>query len=288
LVLLHGNGTLAQDFEISGLLASAAGQYRVIAFDRPGYGYSERPRSTTWGPLAQAQLLYRALQRLGVERPVIVAHSWATLVAIALALEQPQYVRSLVLLSGYYYPTPRLDVPFAAAPAIPLIGGLLRHTLSPLIGRAMWPAALRRLFGPADTPARFKQQFPVWMTLRPSQLRASAAESGLMIPCAARLSARYSELQMPVVIMAGVGDRHVRPELHSERLHRQLPQSELILVPDAGHMIQQLVPQQILLAINKVAQPDASEPGVAAHATNGETSADTTRVAGANPGINLR
>ena len=48
LVLLHGNGSMIQDFVSSGLVDLAAKTYRVIAFDRPGFGYSERPRSTVW------------------------------------------------------------------------------------------------------------------------------------------------------------------------------------------------------------------------------------------------
>ena len=54
LVLLHGNGTMVQDFDISGLIDLASEQYRVIAFDRPGFGYSERPRTRIWSPEAQA------------------------------------------------------------------------------------------------------------------------------------------------------------------------------------------------------------------------------------------
>jgi pimeloyl-ACP methyl ester carboxylesterase len=48
LVLLHGNGSMIQDFESSGLLERAAKKYRVIVFDRPGYGHSRRPRGTLW------------------------------------------------------------------------------------------------------------------------------------------------------------------------------------------------------------------------------------------------
>ena len=48
LVLLHGNGSMIQDFESSGLLDKAAKKYRVIVFDRPGYGHSRRPRGTLW------------------------------------------------------------------------------------------------------------------------------------------------------------------------------------------------------------------------------------------------
>jgi hypothetical protein len=47
-VLLHGNGTMAYEFEVSSLLGLAAENHRVLAFDRPGYGYSGRPRGQAW------------------------------------------------------------------------------------------------------------------------------------------------------------------------------------------------------------------------------------------------
>lgn len=49
LVLLHGNGSMIQDFESAGLIDLAARHYRVIVFDRPGFGHSSRPRSVIWG-----------------------------------------------------------------------------------------------------------------------------------------------------------------------------------------------------------------------------------------------
>ena len=48
IVLLHGNGSMIQDFESSGFIEMAAQKYRVIAFDRPGFGHSSRPRRTIW------------------------------------------------------------------------------------------------------------------------------------------------------------------------------------------------------------------------------------------------
>ncbi|MBC7502196.1 MAG: alpha/beta hydrolase [Herminiimonas sp.] len=259
LVLVHGNGTMLQDFDISGVVDMASANYRVIVFDRPGFGYSERPRSHVWTPKAQAELLYKALQRLDIQNPIVVGHSWGTLVAIELGLYQPHYMRSLVLLSGYYYPSVRLDVALAAQPAIPLIGDLMRFTVSPLIGRMMWPLVLRKLFGPAEVPRRFAR-FPVWMSLRPSQLRASAAESALMIPAAFRLRHRYQELSMPVTIMCGENDRLISAEHNSVRLHEALPESDLRLAPGAGHMVHHLVPQQVMAAIdsaNRAGDPDA-------------------------------
>jgi pimeloyl-ACP methyl ester carboxylesterase len=261
LVLLHGNGSMIEDFDISGLLGLAANQYRVIAFDRPGFGYSERPRGKIWTPDAQADLLYHALQRLGVEHPIVVGHSWGTLVALALALKHPDYVRSLVLLSGYYYPGGWIDAALLAPSTVPALSSLMRHTVSPLLSRLLWPAMVRRLFGPSAVSARFAALFPLWMTLRPSQLRASAAESALMIPSAAALHRRYAELTMPVVIVAGEGDRIVNAH-HSAHLHEDLLHSELHLAPGAGHMIHYVALHQVMAAINSAeeaaAQADAT------------------------------
>ena len=101
LILPHGNGAMLQDFEISGILAPLAHQYRVIAVDRPGFGHTSRPRSQVWTPKAQADLVHKALIELDVERAIVVGHSWGTLVALSLALDHPADVRGLVLLSGY-------------------------------------------------------------------------------------------------------------------------------------------------------------------------------------------
>lgn len=252
ILLLHGNGTMSREFEISGLLNLAAEQHRVIAFDRPGYGHSERPRGRRWTPWAQAKLLHEALQHLGVERPIVVGHSWGTHVALAFALEYPSAVRSLVLLSGYYFPTLRLDVPVLSPPAIPVLGDVLRYTISPWIGRLIWPLMLKRIFNPAPVPPHFSA-FPVWMALRPSQLKAAAAESALMIPDAIALCQRYRELDMPVMIMAGEDDRHVNTQHQSVRLHHELPQSTLRLVPGVGHMIHHNAPRQVMAAIEATA-----------------------------------
>src|SRR4051794_13681582 len=108
LVLIHGNGTMLQDFTVSGIVDRLADRYRVIAIDRPGYGYSSRPRQF-WTPAAHARLFQSALLQLGVGRAMIYGHSWGTLVAVALALKAPSLVRGLVLGSGYYYPTLRAD-----------------------------------------------------------------------------------------------------------------------------------------------------------------------------------
>jgi len=249
LVLLHGNTMMALDFLLGDLVGMAARNHRVIIFDRPGYGHSQRPRGRDWGPEAQAHLLHGALLQIGVGNPVVLGHSWGSMVALALALDHPGFVRSLVLESGYYYPTLRLDVPLASIQTVPVLGDLLRHTFSPLMARANWTLMVKGLFAPAKVPDYF-WEFPAWMAFRPSQLQALTDEGAEMVSAAERLSKRYGSLQVPAVIIAGTGDlvAHARP--HSVRLHAELDRSELRLIEGMGHMLHHLVPYAVLDAID--------------------------------------
>jgi pimeloyl-ACP methyl ester carboxylesterase len=252
LVLLHGNGSMIQDFESSGLVDLAAKSYRVIVFDRPGFGHSDRPRNVVWTPDAQAQLIKDALDRLRISNAIVLGHSWGASVAVALALKFPGLVRGLVLASGYYYPTIRADVVASAAPSLPVIGDLLSQTVLPLISRATWPMAMAKIFGPKSVPAKF-EGFPKEMALRPSQIRAAAAESTMMIPDAFRTRYQYANLKMPVVIIAGDKDGLIDTDTQSARLHTDITQSSFHRLSGNGHMIQQTATDKLMSAISEVA-----------------------------------
>ena len=248
LVMLHGLGTMAEELALSPLYEAAIARYRVIAVDRPGYGYSSRPRGRWLGPQRQAALVRALLARIGVERPVLFGHSFGALVALAYALAYPAALRGLVLASGYYFPSARLDVPLMAPPAIPFLGALMRHTVSPLLARAMWPAMTRYLFSPAPVPPSF-ERFPVWMALRPSQLRSAAQEAALVVPAAAALARRYERLEVAPVIAVGARDRYIDPQAQSLRLAAAVPRRELVVSPRAGHMLHHSDPRRALQAI---------------------------------------
>jgi pimeloyl-ACP methyl ester carboxylesterase len=173
-------------------------------------------------------------------------------VAIALALKYEPMVKALVLASGYYYPTVRADVVALSGPAVPVLGDVVRYTISPLIGRVMWPLLMRKMFGPAAVPEKFKA-FPFEMTMRPSQIRASAEESALMIPGAFALREGYDDLKMPVVIIAGEDDRLIDIDNQSAQLHSQLPQSTFHSVAGMGHMVHQTATERVMAAIDEAA-----------------------------------
>lgn len=254
IVLLHGNGVTAHDWKSSGVIDALIGSHRVIAFDRPGFGYSARPRAHVWTAAAQAQLLHDALHSLGIGPAVIVGHSWGTLVALALALEHPAHCARLLLISGYYFPTFRADVAVFGAPALPIVGDVLRYTVSPPLGSLLAPALSAQLFAPSDVDPAFAAELP--MAMRPWQIRANAEDTALMVPSAAMMEHRYEDVTVPVAIVAGAGDKVVKP-VQSERLADEIPGSELLVIDGAGHMLHYTAKDTIVetIAVMANAQP---------------------------------
>jgi len=251
-VLLHGNGSMIQDFTISELVDRLGRRNRVLCFDRPGFGYSQRPRSRVWSATAQAALFVKALDQLGVRNPVVLGHSWGALVAIAIGLRNDYAIRGLVLASGYYFPTWRWDVWMMSGPAIPVVGDLIRYTAGPILSWAILPMAFRKLFAPRSVPPNFKTRFPASLTLRPKQLRAASEESAFLIPTAAQFQSQYPSIRCPVRIFHGAADQIIEPE-QARYLHQALPGSILHLVEDAGHMVTYADAAAIAEAVGTVA-----------------------------------
>jgi pimeloyl-ACP methyl ester carboxylesterase len=237
ILLVHGNGVMMEDWIISGLFDELAKTNRVIAVDRPGFGHSSRPRGTRWTPERQADLLAALLDRLDAAPTLAVGHSFGTQVVAAMALNHADKLSGVALFGGLFYPEARADVLMVAGSAVPLYGDLINHTLQPLLAEALQKPVNRKIFGPAPTPERWRRDFSWAMALRPTRMRAGAADAIHILPAARRLAPRLRDIKLPVAIVAGSGDRMVNPARHSERLHSELPHSKLRLVAGSGHMV---------------------------------------------------
>jgi pimeloyl-ACP methyl ester carboxylesterase len=250
-VLIHGAWMMLQDMTSSPLFREAAGRYRVLAVDRPGYGYSERP-GRMGSPWRQARLLRAAIRELGIERPVLVGHSYAGPLSLAYAAQFPDEVAGVVFLGGMSVPTPRLDLAPYMIPAIPLLGGVLRHTLLQPLYRVLMPQVLRLCFAPRPIPPEFSREVPVNMMLRPEQLRAAGEDLAALIPALASLQRHYPGIHTPVAVVAGEEDRVVDARTHALPLKESLPNATLRLVPGVGHMLHHFRPDAVLAAIAEV------------------------------------
>ncbi|MEM7525047.1 MAG: alpha/beta hydrolase, partial [Pseudomonadota bacterium] len=111
-IMIHGASGNVRDWTFD-IVPRLSAKRRVIAMDRPGFGYSERTGEDGWRPTLQAAQLRDAAREMGAEKPIIVGHSWGAAVALAWALETPEDVTGVVAVSGVTTPwggiVPTLD-----------------------------------------------------------------------------------------------------------------------------------------------------------------------------------
>jgi pimeloyl-ACP methyl ester carboxylesterase len=122
--------------------------------------------------------------------------------------------------------------------------------VSPVMARMTLNKTVKAMFAPQPVPPDFLPKLSREMLVRPSQLRADAQDGALMIPAAVALRKRYAEVDVPVAIFAGDADRVVDFDAHTRKLHGELRNSELHVVPGAGHMAHYAAPDKIVAAVS--------------------------------------
>ena len=255
-VFVHGAGGMVEDLLSSRFAPLVGSDHRLIAIDRPGYGHSERPRPDLAGPdlagpVAQARLLHRALARLGVERPVLIGHSWGGAMVLAFAHEFPADVAGVLVLAGWSHPAREATLWMAGLTAAPVVGSLMSRALAPALSGGLAQEIIGQLFAPEPVPASFLD-FPIELALRPSQLRANAEDLAALNPDVARLRRHYRQLTVPMEILTGGADKVVNPMAHAFRLARAVPDAGFQVLPGVGHMLHHTQPEAVCAALARL------------------------------------
>ncbi len=152
-------------------------------------------------------------------------------------------------------------MPLFAGPAIPVIGDVMRYTVSPVLTGALLPILYQKIFAPNPVPQRFEAEFPHPLALRPWQLRAASADNTIMIPFAAELQRRYHELRVPVTVICGTEDQVTDFGRQSRRLHETLPGSRFVPVPGVGHMVHHIATDRVAEVVERAAAGEAGGSG---------------------------
>jgi len=235
-VLLHGASSNLREFE-SGLQPLFAAQHRVLSFDRPGYGYSDRDLSNWPSPKDQAQAIHEALRAIGVERPVLVGHSWSGSVVLAYALAYPHNTRAVVSLAGATHPW-KGDVAWHVALAQQaVVGDVFAHTLVWPIGQLIAPNLVDFVFWPEAPPANYATNSGMPLATRPRAFRSSSQDVARLSEYLQGQSPQYGQISVPVLLFTGTHDHVVPAWNHATRVKHQLPQAELKLFEGAGHAL---------------------------------------------------
>ena len=250
-VLIHGNPGSCQDW--SRLYLPISNRYRAVAFDRPGHGHSERPNHRPITVEVQAEMLHAALTQLGIERPIIVGHSWGGSLALVYAVEFPANVSGLVLLAPAAYESDDGVSFLSKLPGWPLIGDLLNFMFTPLLAPWLVRTDIAKAFAPDPVPKKYLRHVLAEWTL-PKKVKWYSVDDALLNSSLPKFAGRYPEIAVPVAIVTGDADQIVPAAQNAERLHQALPDSHLHLLPRTGHQIPSTRPEAVLAAIDHIAE----------------------------------
>ncbi len=252
LILLHGFGaSLFSWREVMEPLAQMG--HRVIAFDRPAFGLTERP--VTWeadawagdspySPAAQVDLTMGLMDKLGVERAILVGNSAGGTVSMLTAQAHPERVQGLILLDPAVYAgsgSPSWVRSLLNTPQMKRIG--------PLIARRIQGWGLDFAQAAWHDPSKITPQ--IWDGYT-KPLQADNWDRGLWnLTAASRASGLAESLDdftLPVLVITGDDDRIV-PTEQSVRLAGELPNATLLVIPACGHVPHEECPAPALDAI---------------------------------------
>jgi pimeloyl-ACP methyl ester carboxylesterase len=251
ILLIHGASSNL--LELWGPLADAfAPLHRVIAYDRPGMGYSDRAKRNGHTLAYQAQCAAQVLDQSGDGPAIVVAHSLGAAVALRLALDRPDLVRGLVLIAPACNPYPGKPAWWARLSATPLLGDMFCGWFVPWLGPAMSAASVANNFWPAPVPVNYAEHAGVPLIFRPRAFRASALDVVASNAEFAAQASRYGDLLTATVILTAEKDKVVSPKRHARALAAALPAGELVIAPDTGHMPHRLRTDLVIAAIRRV------------------------------------
>ncbi|HEX6269015.1 MAG TPA: alpha/beta fold hydrolase [Anaerolineales bacterium] len=220
-----------------------AQRFQVITFDNRGVGQSDKPA----GPYT-AQMLAAdtagLLEALGIEKAIIMGHSMGGFVAQAIALDFPQKVEQLILCStGFGGPR--------HVPATPEAMKMMTDVTVDALTRFKNGLAVSTAAGWAEKNPDMIEEWTKWRManpIEPVHYQAQLAIGLGMISEAAAFETHLSRINVPTLILSGAHDQVVPPE-NAALLAEKIPNSQVVIFPDAGHFFPIEIPEAASRAV---------------------------------------
>ncbi len=230
-----------------GLTDQLAGDHQLVAFDRPGFGLTERLPREEWNGTnpytrdSAARIGWELLDHLGIDDAVLVGSSAGGTNVLEMTRQQPDRVRALVLLSpaitGDVGP-PSFSRPLLSSPQV-------RAIAPRLIGRFAGEVDVARVASSWADPSRATPEIA-----EPYQrmLQVDGWERGFweVMNADARpdLSDVVRALPVPALVVSGEQDRVIRPRWN-QRTAQAIPDGRYVELPRCGHTPQEECPEAL-------------------------------------------
>lgn len=251
IVLIHGASANLESVR-QPLADVLAQRHRVIMVDRPGHGWSWRASLRDSTPAIQARMIDEALGKLGVDRAIMVGHSWGGAVLPELALQHPNRIAGLVMLAPVTHPWNTGIVWYHRLAATPLIGPLFAYTLELPIALSILKVGARGVFMPQTMPAGYITDTALPLLVRPREFLANGRDMVTLEASVAASQPRYHEITVPTIVIHGDADHVVSIDIHARSFVSEVKTARLIELPGIGHMVQNAAPQVVIGAIEQL------------------------------------
>lgn len=252
LVLIHGLAGNLHNFGY--VMDRLAADYRVIAVDRPGCGWSERDGDDQARIPEQARMIADMLEKEGIEPAVLVGHSLGGAVSLTMALNHPERVRALALISALVRAPSQPAEAFAGIDiASPSVRRFVANTLAVPMSIRNGDKTLAFVFGPDAPPADFRTRGGGLLGLRPDAFYAAATDLQAVPQDMDAITARIGEIAVPVGLFYGTDDRILPAADQIAVLRQALPQADIETMEDRGHMPLVIEPDRIDAFVRRIA-----------------------------------
>lgn len=241
LVLISGIGY--SGWQWHRMVPFLAEHFQVITFDNRGVGQSDKPA----GPYT-AQMLAAdtagLLDALGIEEAIIVGHSMGGFIAQAMALDFPRKVEKLILCSTNFGGPHHVPITSEAMK-------VLSDVTSDALTRFRNGLSVSTLLGWAEKNPAVIEEWIKWRVanpIEPVHYQAQLAIGLALMSEAAAFENKLPRLNIPTLILFGAHDKVVPPE-NASLLSKQIANSKVLTLPDAGHFFPIEIPEAASRAI---------------------------------------
>ena len=251
IILLHGAGGNLRDFT-SGLASAMAKTNEVISFDRPGHGYTDLDNTFGGSPMEQAAFLHAAAVQLGVTQATVLGYSLGGAVALAWALQEPDFVQSLLLVASVSNVWPReLRLLYRSA-ANPVTGSVVTPVIAAFAPQNLMDTIVREVFFPQIPPDGYNELIGADLSIRAATIRANTRQITGLRKHIVAMAKRYGELTLPVELIHGDADTVVPVHIHSDVMAKTLPHATFTRIAGLGHGAQHFAKDEILAALGRL------------------------------------
>jgi pimeloyl-ACP methyl ester carboxylesterase len=253
IVMIHGLGGTLWNYTYA-LVEKLSGQFRIIAVDRPGSGYSVRPDDAPARLSAQADTLAKFMRALGLKQPLLVGHSLGGALSLAIALDHPDCAGALVLIAPLTHAQDDVPEPFRGLVInSPAIRKIIAWTLAIPMAIRNAPKLLKIVFGPDAVPADYPTRGGGLLGLRPKSFYNTSSDAVAVMEDVPGMVKRYGGLTIPLGMLFAKGDLILDYRRHGEAMKQKCPALDLVLLDEHGHMLPVTAPDSTADLIRRVA-----------------------------------